>query len=698
MIWPTNQVPAQRRGSFLISAAAVCARRSPSSWSLSSSTSNSASFPGSFSSLCSHFSTRFIQSANYTFASSGNRAPNSLLLTCSNFRFGSSVVSSSSGRPQVYKAAYLFNSSQFRRCFRSPLDFRMSLDQQYLEIETPKYEFSSRRSVVHSTKGIVSCTQPMAAQAGLKILRMGGNAVDAAVATAAALTVIEPTMVSPAGDVFSLFYNAKDKTLKGLNGSGRAPKELSIEYLKSKGFEGLKLPPNSVHCVTVPGGPAAWVDAIEKWGSGKITIADALAPAIEFAEHGVVIPEISASLWYRGSLIISGASPETCKDLLLPDGTPPKQGSLWVNKKLAETYKLIAKNGKAGFYEGVVAQRIVDTVQARGGVLSLDDLKSHTSTFVDPIKVDFLDGLTLWECPPNGQGILAQLAAGIIRELIEDKAVPPPSEWTLNSAPYLHMVIEALKMAFRDGETYVADPERAKVPASALLEKSYLKSRAKEFDAKKANPQYAPGEPRTANNSDTVYLAVTDSEGNACSFINSVAGMFGTGIIPPDSGFPLLNRGVNFVLDPTALNALEGGKRPYHTIIPAMLTKNGEIYAAYGVMGGFMQPQGHLQVLINHSVFNLDEQKSLDVPRICITPGKVVDGVTLTNVNVEAEISDEVVEELKAMGHEITRQKRYDPLFGRGQFIKLTKLENGITVHSAGSDPRGDGASFPFFD
>ncbi|KAK9383066.1 nucleophile aminohydrolase [Kockiozyma suomiensis] len=573
----------------------------------------------------------------------------------------------------------------------------MSLDQQYLDIDDSKdYKFSSRRSAVHSLHGIVSCTQPMAAQAGLKILRLGGNAVDAAVATAAALTVIEPMMVSPAGDVFSLFWNAKDKSLKALNGSGRSPEKLTIDYLKSVGITGHKLPPNSVHCVTVPGGPAAWVDAIENWGSGKITIADALAPAIEFAEFGVPIPEIASQLWYRGKNIITGAS-DNGKDLLKPDGTTPKQGDLWVNKKLAETYKLIAKNGKAGFYEGPVAERIVDQVQSMGGVMTLEDLKNHYSTFDKPISIDF-NGLTLWECPPNGQGLLAQLATGIIRELIEDKVVPPPSEWVLNSAEYLHMVIESLKMAFRDGEEYVADPERAKVPTSALLEKSYLKARSKEFDPKKAVPQYAPGLPKTANDSDTVYLSVTDNEGNACSFINSVAGMFGTGIVPKDSGFPLLNRGVNFVLDPTALNALEGGKRPYHTIIPAMLTKDGDIYAAYGVMGGFMQPQGHLQVLLNHSIFGLDEQKSLDVPRICITPGRVVDGVTLTNVNIEEEISDEVVEQLKALGHEITRQKRYDPLFGRGQFIKLTKLDDGKIIHSAGSDPRGDGASFPFYE
>ncbi|KAK9447147.1 nucleophile aminohydrolase [Limtongia smithiae] len=575
----------------------------------------------------------------------------------------------------------------------------MSIDQQYLEVDDSKtLKFSSRRSAVHSLDGIVSCTQPMAAAAGMKILRMGGNAIDAAVATAAVLCLMEPTMVSPAGDMFSLFYNAKDKTLKGINASGRSPAALTIDYLASKGITGHKLPPNSVHCVTVPGGPAGWVDAIEAWGSGKITIADALAPAIELAENGVPIAEISSNLWYRGYYIITKNSPENSKDLLMPDGSTPKQGDLWVNKKLAATYREIAKHGKAGFYEGVVAQRIVDEVQSRGGVMTMDDLKNHTSTFIEPISVEWMDGMTLWECPPNGQGILAQLAVGIIREMIADKIVPPPEEWVLNSAPYLHMIIEVLKMAFRDGEEYVADPERAKVPAAALLEKSYLNKRAHEFDPKVVVAQYAPGLPKTANDSDTVYLAVTDKEGNACSFINSVAGMFGTGIIPKDSGFTLLNRGVNFLLDKTALNALEGGKRPYHTIIPAMLTKNGEIYAAYGVMGGFMQPQGHLQVLLNHTVFKLDEQKSLDVPRICITPGKVVDGVTNTLVNIEAEISAEVVAELKAMGHDIELQKRYDPLFGRGQIIRLSKTPSGKTVHSAGSDPRGDGQSFPFFD
>ncbi|KAK9457452.1 nucleophile aminohydrolase [Dipodascopsis uninucleata] len=573
----------------------------------------------------------------------------------------------------------------------------MSLDQKYLEIDDSKeLKFSSRRSVVHSTQGIVSCTQPLAAQAGLKMLRMGGNAVDAAVATAAALTVLEPHMVSPAGDAFALFHNAKDNTLKAINGSGRAGKAVTLEKIREKGITGLKFSPNSVHCVTVPGGVCAWIDTIEAWGSGKITIADALGPAIDLAENGAPIGEISASLWYRGVNILKENSPNYM-DLLLPDGTTPKTGDLWINKKLAETYKLVAKNGKAGFYEGPVAERIVKIVQEKGGFLTLDDLKEHTSTFVEPISVDF-NGLTLWECPPNGQGILAQLATGIVRELIEENLVVPPSEWVHNSVEYLHMVIEALKMAFRDGETYVADPEREKVPVKELLSKEYLKARAREFDPKKANPEYAPGIPRTANDSDTVYLSVTDKEGNACSFINSVAGMFGTGIIPEDSGFCLQNRGVNFTLDENALNCIAPGKRPYHTIIPAMLTKDGEIYAAYGVMGGFMQPQGHLQVLLNHSIFGLDPQKSLDAPRVCITPGRTVDGVTLTNVNIEAEISSEVIEGLKKLGHEITIQKRYDPLFGRGQFIRLNKKDNGVIVHSAGSDPRGDGASYPFYE
>ncbi|KAK9476841.1 nucleophile aminohydrolase [Lipomyces japonicus] len=573
----------------------------------------------------------------------------------------------------------------------------MSLDQEFLEIDDSKeLKFSSRRSVVHSTQGIVSCTQPLAAQAGLKILRAGGNAVDAAVATAAALTFFEPHMVSPAGDMFAIFYNAKDKSLKAINGAGRAPAALTIDYLVSQGITGRKLPPNSPHCVTVPGGVAGWIDAIDAWGSGKITIADALGPVIDFAENGAPIGEISAGLWYRGLKILTNNS-ENAKDLLLPDGTTPKTGTIWTNKKLAETYKLVAKNGKAGFYEGPVAERIVNTVQKKGGVLSLDDLKNHTSTFVEPTPIDF-NGLTLWEVPPSGQGILAQIAVGIIRELIADKVVPPPEEWKLNSAEYLHIIIEALKIAFRDGEEYVADPLKAKVPTSELLSKEYLNRRSKEFDPTKAKPQYGPGKLNTANESDTVYLTVTDKEGNAVSFINSVAGLFGTGIIPDDSGFPLQNRGVNFVLDKSALNSLEPGKRPYHTIIPALLTKDDEIYAAYGVMGGFMQPQGHLQVLLNHSIFGLDPQKSLDVPRVCITPGRVVGDVTLTNVNVEQEIDPAVVAKLKDLGHEITWQKRYDPLFGRGQFIKLTKQENGAIVHSAGSDPRGDGAAYPFYD
>ncbi|KAK9473629.1 nucleophile aminohydrolase [Dipodascopsis tothii] len=572
----------------------------------------------------------------------------------------------------------------------------MSLDQEYLSVDDSKQlKFSSRRSVVHSKHGIVSCTQPLAAAAGLKILEQGGNAVDAAVATAAALAFFEPAMTSPGGDAFALFHDAKTNTLKGMNGSGRAAKAVSLEALAARGVSGRpKLAPNSVHCVTVPGGPAAWCDSIAEWGSGKVTIADVLKPAISYAENGAPISEISASLWYRGQNILKAGS-DNAKDLFKADGTTPQTGDIWKNQYFADTLKLIAEKGKPGFYEGVVAERIVKAVQDKGGFLELSDLKEHTTSFVEPISLDFM-GHTLWECPPGGQGLLALLALGTVRELLAAGTIPPVEQWKHNSPEYLHVVIETLKMAFRDGEYYVADPEKVDVPVAAMLTPEYLQSRAALFDAAKANPVYAPGVPKTANQSDTVYLSVTDSEGNACSFINSCAGMFGTGIVPDQSGWVLQNRGVNFSLLPGMLNTIEGGKRPYHTIIPAMITKDDAIYAAFGVMGGFMQPQGHLQVFLNHVVFGLDPQKALDSPRICITPGPIVDGQTLTDVNVEASMAPETIEGLKKLGHVIKVQKPYDPLFGRGQFIRLTKQESGEVLHSAGSDPRGDGAAYPF--
>lgn len=414
-------------------------------------------------------------------------------------------------------------------------------------------------------------------------------------------------------------------------------------------------------------------------------------------------------------------------ELLKKDGDKyraPQPGELFKNPNLAATFRALAKDGKKGFYTGRIAEEIIKVIKDQGGFLELDDLKNHMELGSEPVapisKVfksqgydqrydQYVDGATgqgsnednqgveIWEHPPNGQGIVALMTLGILEELEKAGKIPVFKAEEHNSAAYLHAIIESLRIAFADASWYIADPNVSKVPAAELISQKYLAERAKLFDPVKANPGiYDHGSP-AHNHSDTVYFAVTDNEGNAISFINSNFEGFGSAIVPHGCGFVLQNRGGNFSLEKGHPNVIAPGKRPYHTIIPAMITNvhDGSLHSCYGVMGGFMQPQGHVQVLLNMLAFKYNPQAALDAPRFCIGAEGVPASSQGKLVYLEEGISEDVCEQLNSMGHKaVLVQGHGRGVFGRGQLIR-SHVQDGVVVYSAGSDPRGDGAAYP---
>ncbi|XP_046350993.2 glutathione hydrolase-like YwrD proenzyme [Haliotis rufescens] len=549
-------------------------------------------------------------------------------------------------------------------------------------------KFKSRRSCVVSRQGSVASSQPLASQIGRDVLKSGGNAADAAVAMAAALNVTEPCSTGIGGDAFCLFYDARSKTVKGLNGSGRAPSALTLDLLKGEGFsKDHPFPVTHPHAVTVPGAAAAWVDTVEKFGSGKLTMSQILGPAIDLAENGFPVQQCTAYFWNKGAHLLSDASNTHGHDLLL-NGAAPRHGDLMTMPNLAKTFRAVAADGKKGFYEGRVAQSLVDVVQQHGGAMTLDDLKSHVTTFEEPISVDYR-GCRVWEIPPSGHGIVALMALNILEGFdLKSKGH--------NSAEYLHLLIEALRLSFADTQWYCADPAKVSVPIQGMISKQYAGQRRQLISETRAKADMERGSPTTG--SDTVYFTAVDCDGNACSFINSNFMGFGTGIVPDGCGFTLQNRGAGFSLDPKHPNCVAGGKRPYHTIIPSMVTSadTGDLLCTLGVMGGYMQPQGHVQVLLNMLEFHMDPQEALDQPRFLIGGGYGLSPV----IAMEDGISEETLEKLKNMGHPITGHLRgHDrSKFGRGQVItrgNWWQTGSGHVQSSnvlwSGSDPRADG-------
>ncbi|KAL4070842.1 gamma-glutamyltranspeptidase [Scleroderma citrinum] len=557
--------------------------------------------------------------------------------------------------------------------------------------------FPSRRSQIYSSKGVVACSQPLAAQVGLEILRKGGNAADAAVATAAALNITEPTSGGIGGDAFCLFYDARAKTVKALNGSGRAPKKLTLEYLRQYGIGGSQIPLTDLNSVTVPGSAAAaWVDTVKMLGSHNLSVAEVLAPAIRLAEEGVPVSEIASFWWQRWEGLLKN-SPNG--DEMLRNGKAPLPAEIMKFPNLAHTFRAVAEHGKDGFYKGEVAEAIIELIQSKGGVMELEDLESHETTFVEPIQYTYGGEVTIYECPPNGQGITALLALGILEQIQEQGKMRPLLEMEHNSPEYLHTLIEALRLAFADSRYYVTDPKFGHVPIDELLSKEYLANRANLFNPTKANPGITHGNPVMTLCLPDASMTVGDQWGNACSFIQSDNAAHSLSAIPKGCGFALQNRGSSFVLKDGHPNNIEGGKRPYHTIIPAMALRGDELFMSYGVMGGFMQPQGHVQVLLN-ILRGFTAQAALDAPRIRVGISEVDSNDESSTVNSEVSFEDAfppaTIAKLTDMGHHTKVVSSFDrAIFGRGQIIQKLVDEAGKFVWAVGSDPRGDGHATP---
>ena len=541
--------------------------------------------------------------------------------------------------------------------------------QKALNMKPMSFDFNSRRSMVVARRGMVAASNPLAAQAGLNILRQGGNAADAAIAAAAVMNVTAPAATGIGGDCFALYFDASTKKITALNGSGRAPADLSIDYLKQQGIEG-EIPERSVHAVTIPGAAMGWYDLLQRHGT--MTLADVLVDGIYYAEEGFpVSPQFGASWRLPRVEQLLKDSPNT--EDYLPGGRSPQVGQMVKLPGLAQTFRAVAEGGPAAFYTGLVADAIVETVQAQGGVMTHADLKAHTSTWGEPISLDF-HGIKVHEHPPNGQGLAALIAMSILRhDDLRGMAWDSPER--------IHLMVEAMRLAFADARQYIADPHTNPAPIEGLLSSVYASQRRSLIDpGKAAHPSFG----RPPNSSDTIYLCVVDGDGNGCSFINSLYMGFGSGIVAKGTGVFLQNRGANFVLDDDHPNALAGGKRPYHTIIPGLATKDGDLSATFGVMGGFMQPQGHLQVISAMVADDLNPQEALDRPRWQVMYGEP--GGVLA---IEEGIPFKTMAQLADMGHQIrpvSGQAR--GVFGSGQIIR----RNAATgVLFGGSDPRKDG-------
>lgn len=520
------------------------------------------------------------------------------------------------------------------------------------------------RSTVYAPHAMVATSQPLASAAGLEAMRLGGNAVDAAIAAAAVLSVTEPHMTGIGGDMFAIVWLAKEQRLVALNASGRAGSLMTRETLAARGFRsGAE---QGVMSVTVPGALAGWELLLRTYGT--LTLARALQPAIGYARDGFPVTPIIASQWADEAALLN--KDPAAAATFLPGGRAPKAGEWFQNPDYARTLQTIATDGIGSFYGGPLGQRLVARLSALNGFVTIDDMRRNAPTWVTPISVPF-QGHRVWELPPNNQGIAALEMLRIL-EPYDLKAMGH------NSAAYLHHLIEAKKLAYADLERFVGDADHLAMPVERMLSDVFIAERRSHIDASKAQARVDPGPLRTA--SETIYLTTADAEGNMVSLINSNFDAFGSGIVVPGTGFALHNRGASFSLTPGLPNTAAPGKRPFHTLIPAFVTRNDGArelpYMSFGLMGGGMQAQGHVQFLLNHLVFGMEVQPAIDAVRF-----RHLDGL---RVAIETPVSDAVRAALTAMGHVIVDERPVS--FGGAQAI--VRLAKG---YSAGSDPRKDG-------
>jgi gamma-glutamyltranspeptidase / glutathione hydrolase len=530
------------------------------------------------------------------------------------------------------------------------------------------------RSPVLARNGVIATSQPLASAAGLQVMHEGGNAIDAAVTAAAVLAVVEPTMTGIGGDVFALVYDAKTKQLRGLNSSGRAGVKADADMLVARGNK--VIPGRGPYPVTVPGALAGWVELLEKHGT--ISLARALAPAIRYARDGFPVSEIIADQWEAGAKTL--AQDPAAAAVFLPGGRAPRPGDIFRNPDLAKTLEAIASGGREVFYKGAIAKAIAADMQSRGGFLTAEDLASHRADWVEPIGTNYR-GYDVYEMPPNTQGFVALEMLNVL-EGYDVKSLGH------NSADYLHLIAESKRIAFADRAAYLADPDHVPAPVlKTLVSKDYAAARRKEIDLSRAAGGYKPGTFASGTSADdaffdgrdhgdTVYLAAADGKGNAISFINSLFSDFGAAIVVPGTGIVLHNRGNGFTLQAGHPNRLAPGKRPMHTLVPAMIMKDGKPLMPFGVMGGDNQAQAHVQVVVNIVDFGMNVQEAGDAARI--RHGS--DGLA-----AEAGIAASVRADLARRGHDV--------IDGRGAMggYQAVFIDPKTGVLMGGSDPRKDG-------
>jgi gamma-glutamyltranspeptidase / glutathione hydrolase len=564
------------------------------------------------------------------------------------------------------------SASYFDRIFHGTLCVSLFLTQSAPAAADPSRE--QARSMTINRYGIVATSQTLASQAGAAILERGGSAVDAAIAANAALGVIEPMMDGVGGDLFAIVYDAKTKKLSGLNASGWSAQAMSIAALKAKGISN-DIESHSIYSVTVPGAVAGWAALHQQYG--KLSLAEDLAPAIALAEKGVPVPETDAANWEEFGMRF--ASEPSFAPIFLPGGKAPTTGEVFRDPDMAHTLSLIAEHGRDGFYRGSVAESILKLSREHDGFLTAADLADFTPEWVDPVSTTY-HGWTVWEMPPNGQGVAALSMLNIMERF-------PIKDWGHNSVESLHIEIEAKKLAYADMKHYVGDPKSGDVPTGQLISKSLASERAKliqpsaqcEVLPSQLNQQLA------RLSSDTTYLAVVDRDGNEVSLIQSNAGAFGSGLVAAGTGFVLQDRATGFTLRPGQPNSLAPHKRPLHTIIPGFMEKDG-VTIAFGIQSGFNQAQAHAQFVSNIVDFNMDIQAALEAARF---NKRDFGGCGLF---IENGVAPAVLAGLEAKGHKFTVLARYSQVMGRGNAVLH---DDRLGVNFGASDPRADGEAIP---
>jgi len=530
-----------------------------------------------------------------------------------------------------------------------------------MEFNAHKYGYPSRRKVVYGRRGMVAASQPLAAQAGLDMLKKGGNAIDAAVAAAACLTVVEPTSNGVGGDAFAIvWFQGK---LYGLNASGPAPAAIPEDVLKKTEYN--EIPRYGWIPVTVPGAPSAWAALSERFG--RLSLSEALYPAASYASEGYPVSPTVAKSWEKAyqsyNVVLKEEIFKHWFDTFAPKGRAPRDGEIWSSPALARTLRLIGDTNTEALYRGELMEKITEFAGSTGGYLSRKDFENYRPEWVEPVSINYR-GYDVWELPPNGHGIVALMALNILKGFEFSER---------DSTSTCHLQLEAMKLAFADGRRYISDPRHMKVPVEELLSESYASQRRKIIGTEARMPM--PGRPSGGG---TVYLAAADGEGNMVSYIQSNYMGFGSGIVVPGTGISLHNRGCNFSTDPAHENCIAPGKKPYHTIIPGFLTKGGRAIGPFGVMGAFMQPQGHVQVIMNAVDFHMNPQDCLDAPRWQWIKEK--------DIEIEQGFPEETIRGLMDKGHNIKINPNPEG-FGRGQII--WRDEEGILA--GGTEPRADG-------